>query len=110
MNTKPAIYSISRVLLALTVLAGMLHQSTLPAVAATQFDILGPAGSVRFGTSVTVLPNGNIVVTDPDYNGGIGVKAGAVYLYSGRDRGTDQRAYREPSPTTRRVPSPGWSR
>ena len=83
MNTKPAIYSISRVLLALTVLAGMLHQSTLPALAATQFDIHGPAGSVRFGTSVTVLPNGNIVVTDPYYNGGIGVKAGAVYLYNG---------------------------
>ena len=83
MNTKPAIYSISQVLLALTVLAGMLHQSTLPAVAATQFDILGPAGSVRFGNSVAVLPNGNIVVTDPHYDGGIGVKAGAVYLYNG---------------------------
>ena len=29
------------------------------------------------------MPNGNIVVTDPDYNGGIGVQAGAVYLYNG---------------------------
>ena len=83
MNTKPAIYSISRVWLALTVLAGMLHQSTLPAIAASQFDIHGPAGSVRFGTSVAVLPNGNIVVTDPHYNGGIGVDAGAAYLYNG---------------------------
>jgi hypothetical protein len=83
MNKKPAIYSISRVLLALTVLAGTLHQSTVPAVAATQFDIRGPAGSVRFGTSVAVLPNGNIVVTDPHYDGGMGVKAGAVYLYHG---------------------------
>jgi len=83
MNTKPAIFSIARFLLALTILAGLLHQSTLPALAASQFEILGPAGSVRFGTSVTVLPNGNIVVADPAYNGGIGADAGAVYLYNG---------------------------
>ena len=83
MNTKPAIFSIARFLLALTILAGLLHQSTLPAVAASQFEILGPAGSVRFGTSVTVLPNGNIVVADPAYNGGIGANAGAAYLYNG---------------------------
>jgi hypothetical protein len=83
MNTKPVTSSISRVLLALTVLAVMMHQSTPPAVAARQLDIVGPAGSVRFGSSVNVLPNGNIVVTDPDYNGGIGEEAGAVYLYNG---------------------------
>src|SRR5687767_678568 len=45
---------------------------------AGQFDISGPAGSQRFGQTVTVLPNGNIVVTDPDWS----AKAGAVHLYS----------------------------
>ena len=56
---------------------------TRPTSAATQIDIPGPNGSVQFGSSVTVLPNGNIVVTDPGFNGGIGVNAGAVYLYNG---------------------------
>lgn len=46
---------------------------------AGQIDIAGPAGSGSFGTSVTVLPNGNIVVTDPS---GLGSSVGAVYLYS----------------------------
>lgn len=41
-------------------------------------DIPGPPGSVRFGTKVSVLPNGNFVVTDPDANSG----AGAAHLYS----------------------------
>lgn len=35
---------------------------------ATQTDIAGPVGSGSFGSTVTVLPNGNIVVTDPDYD------------------------------------------
>lgn len=48
-------------------------------VCAAQVDISGPAGSVAFGTSVTVLPNGNFVVTDP--NGPV-LGVGAVYLYS----------------------------
>ena len=34
------------------------------AVEAAQLDIAGPAGSAKFGTGVTLLPNGNIV-TDP---------------------------------------------
>ena len=34
-------------------------------LASTQTDIVGPAGSEMFGTTVTVLPNGNFVVTDP---------------------------------------------
>lgn len=46
---------------------------------AAQTDIPGPLGSVSFGTSVTVLPNGNFVVTDP--NGPVSA-IGAVYLYS----------------------------
>ena len=36
-----------------------------------------PPGSAAFGTSVSVLPNGNIVVTDPSYRDG----RGAVHLY-----------------------------
>ncbi len=46
---------------------------------AAQIDIPGPAGSGAFGSSVTVLPNGNIVVTDPT---GPVSNVGAVYLYS----------------------------
>ena len=51
-----------------------------------QTDIAGPAGSGTFGTTVTVLANGNIVVTDPTYtdpaNPGV-TGIGAVYLYDG---------------------------
>ena len=45
--------------------------------------ISGPVGSGKFGKSVTTLPNGNIVVTDPDYDNGAIIDAGAVYLYHG---------------------------
>lgn len=48
---------------------------------AEQIDLEGPSGSVSFGASVTVLPNGNIVVTDPDA-GNAAPQAGAVHLYS----------------------------
>jgi hypothetical protein len=41
-------------------------------------DIPGPPGSGSFGKTVTVLPNGNFVVTDPTYNASVG----AVYLYN----------------------------
>jgi hypothetical protein len=44
-------------------------------------DLIGPAGSNSFGASVTVLPNGNIVVTDP-HSSVAAFEAGAVYLYS----------------------------
>lgn len=50
---------------------------------AVQTDIVGPAGSGAFGTAVAVLPNGNIVVTDPLYDApGPVADVGAVYLYS----------------------------
>ena len=42
-----------------------------------------PAGSVNFGYKVTVLPNGNYVVTDPSWSSGGSAKVGAVYLYNG---------------------------
>ena len=48
-----------------------------------QFDINGPNGSDSFGTDVVILPNGNFVVTDPDYDIPAGAEnVGAVYLYS----------------------------
>jgi hypothetical protein len=46
-------------------------------------DIPGPSGSERFGTSVTILANGNYVVADPYYDEGAISNVGAVYLYNG---------------------------
>ncbi len=51
---------------------------------ATVAALLGPAGSGKFGESVAVLSNGNIVVTDPYFNNGAVTHVGAVYLYDGR--------------------------
>lgn len=44
---------------------------------AVQVDLPRPEGSVAFGTLVKVLPNGNMVVTDPEHPEG-----GAAYLFS----------------------------
>lgn len=58
--------------------------SWMPGLAASQIDIVGPAGSGTFGMMVVLLANGNFVVTDPFYdlpNGTADV--GAVYLYNG---------------------------
>lgn len=65
----------------MALLAGALLALGGPARAA-QFVIGGPSGSGEFGRSVTVLPNGNIVVTDPglDIPGPVS-NVGAVYLY-----------------------------
>lgn len=49
------------------------------ALASSQIDIPGPAGSVEFGKTVLTLSTGNIVVTDPSFNS----SAGAVYLLNG---------------------------
>lgn len=50
----------------------------------TQTDIVGPTGSGQFGYSVTILPNGNIVVTDPGFDlPGPIQDVGAVHLYDG---------------------------
>ena len=45
--------------------------------------LTGPVGSGLFGSSVTVLPTGNYVVTDPGYDNGAVPDVGAAYLYSG---------------------------
>jgi hypothetical protein len=50
---------------------------------AAQVDITAPPGSGSFGSRVAVLPNGNIVVTDPYYTEPGGPwHVGAVHLYS----------------------------
>ena len=59
--------------------AGLLGAAS---AAASQFDIVGPAGSHSFGTAITLLPNGNIVVSDPDYDEPGAAGVGAVRLYS----------------------------
>jgi hypothetical protein len=51
---------------------------------AAQTDITGPAGSGFFGVFVTVLPNGNFVVVDPNFDAlGPIEDVGAAYLYDG---------------------------
>lgn len=63
---------------------GVALAAAIPASAfSARFDLPVPPGSGAFGTSVTVLPNGNFVVTDPGYDlpGGV-ANVGAVYLYS----------------------------
>ena len=51
-------------------------------VSAAQIVIAGPAGSGAFGSRVTTLPNGNIVVTDPLFDApGPIADVGAVHLY-----------------------------
>src|SRR5215469_10149354 len=64
---------------AIRVLAFAVAMFMLPSVHAAQVDMHGPTGSVSFGKSVAVLPNGNFVVVDPD---GPISGIGAVYLHS----------------------------
>ena len=57
--------------------------STIADAAAQTINITGPVGSGQFGTTVTVLTNGNYVVTDRFYDEGAVADVGAVYLYNG---------------------------
>ncbi|MBX7053789.1 MAG: hypothetical protein K1X36_02455 [Pyrinomonadaceae bacterium] len=69
---KPKVW----VLVSLLAFAGTLR--------AAQTDIAGPVASTEFGSTVTVLPNGNFVVTAPKYDIPSGpADVGRVYLYSG---------------------------
>lgn len=50
-----------------------------------RFDLPTPAGSENFGAEVYVLPNGNIVVTDPSFDDPVGIpNVGAVHLFDGK--------------------------
>ena len=86
MKTRSRLKSFVRLLRVVVLAAAVLALplwAARPAAAAAQWDIAGPAGSGRFGETVTVLPNGNIVVTDPGYDVGGKANVGAVYLYEG---------------------------
>ncbi len=57
---------------------------TISNAAATQTDIVGPAGSGQFGKIVLTLSNGNVVIIDSLYDApGPITDVGAVYLYNG---------------------------
>ncbi len=80
MKTRPVHRFVPLVISALVFAAGKLAHAAL-------VSIPGPAGSGAFGTSVTVLSNGNFVVTDPNYSiPGGAANVGAVYLYDGLTR------------------------
>jgi hypothetical protein len=49
--------------------------------AAAQSDIQGPGGSGSFGSSLLLLPNGNLVVSDPNFSTPTLTAVGAVYLF-----------------------------
>ncbi len=56
----------------------------ISAQASVQEQILPPVGSEEFGTFVYILPNGNILVTDPLYDApGLVSNVGAVHLFNG---------------------------
>ena len=57
---------------------------TTNAHASSQVDIVGPVGSSSFGFRVQPLPNGNIVILDPNFDApGPILNVGAIYLYNG---------------------------
>ena len=75
-----------RVRVLLAAAAFLVFGSFTPDVLASQTDINGPAGSDTFGTTVTVLPNGNFVVVDRAYTDPANpgeTNIGAGYLYDG---------------------------
>jgi hypothetical protein len=77
--------NMKRSALACTLLGGALSLFCVSHLLAGQIDILGSAGSEQFGYQVTVLPNGNFVVTDPYYDApGPVTDVGRVYLYDGK--------------------------
>lgn len=75
-------YRVSRVWVAAVIAIGS-ASTAMAAGPVTQTDLVGPAGSGTFGSTVTVLPNGNIVVTDPSFDAPSATDSGAVYLYDG---------------------------
>lgn len=52
-----------------------------------QTDLISPDGSSAYGKQVVVLPNGNIVVADPNYSTPATPNVGAIYLYNGETFG-----------------------
>lgn len=86
-HTSISIVMVTRGILSALALCSLLA-AALPNQETTQdvtntIDIAGPPGSGEFGYDVFVLPNGNLVVTDPYYDDSATEDAGAVYLYDG---------------------------
>jgi len=82
-RTHPIIASMT---LAAAVTATSLLGDVPTAIAGSQSDIAGPAGSGAFGNPALVLSNGNFVIADPTFDKAGVVDVGAVYLYSGATR------------------------
>lgn len=78
---RPRIQILASAILALA--TSVLFSSALFAQTMLQTDIPGPAGSGAFGTTVTVLANGNFVVSDPYYDANSVQDVGSVILYDG---------------------------
>jgi hypothetical protein len=53
----------------------------IPAAHAAQSVLVGPALNGSFGTAVTVLPNGHLVITDPGFDSPTVNDVGALSLY-----------------------------
>lgn len=75
--------AISRLAAIFLLISFFILQSNPGPVEAGKASLNGPTGSVRFGAGVSSLPNGNYVITDPQYSSGGVENIGAVYLYDG---------------------------
>ena len=53
------------------------------ALAFSTTDVVGPVGSGTFGAKFHILPNGNFIVVDQDFDSATKVDIGAIYLYNG---------------------------
>ena len=73
-----------------TFIFAIIYSSGMHLFAQERVDIAGPSGSVTFGETVKVLPNGNFVVVDS--NAGPN-NVGAVFLYNGETRQLISRLY-----------------
>lgn len=64
-----------------SILPLILGACLIPAAYAAQSVLVGPALNGAFGTAVTVLPNGHLVITDPGFDSPTINDIGAVSLY-----------------------------
>ena len=81
-NRRHNLVAVSRLCYIRSPLLFIIFLLAIPAQAA-RTDIAGPAGGGSFGSSVTVLPNGNFVVQDSSLSIPGAANVGAVYLYDG---------------------------
>ena len=77
---------VQRLLAAICLAASLFGATIASPVQAITNELSGPTGSVKFGSGVYALPNGNIVITDPEFGEAGKILIGAVYLYNGETR------------------------